>query len=96
MDEIEMFLNLSKIKCEIKDDLGRLDKIINDIQLNEVYTNNQDMSIKMNKLSNDFKEQLLGLNNKNKQLEKDIIKLQNENASKDMFKIDLLCKLENK
>mgnify|MGYP003303435995 CR=1 FL=1 len=91
-----MFLNLSKIKCEIKDDLGRLDKIINDIQLNEVYTNNQDMSIKMNKLSNDFKEQLLGLNNKNKQLEKDIIKLQNENASKDMFKIDLLCKLENK
>lgn len=83
MDDINLFIDLGSIKHEIEKDLRRIDKISNDLDLQNIYSSNQELSDKVYQMNQNCTNKIENFKAQNKKMEKEILKLNTTNINKD-------------
>ena len=83
MDDINLFIELSSIKQEIQNDLHKMDKISNDLDLQAIYESNQELSNKIYQLNQNYTSKIENFKNQNNKLEKEILRLTNLNHNQE-------------
>lgn len=75
MDDINLFLELGKIKKEIQYDLIKLKELSDDLDLKSIYKNNRDLSDQIYILNQNFTNKIDLVKNQNSQLQKEVLKM---------------------
>lgn len=83
MDDINLFIEISSIKQEIQNDLHKMDKISNDLDLQAIYESNQELSNKIYQLNQNYTSKIENFKNQNNKLEKEILRLTNLNHNQE-------------
>lgn len=83
MDDINLFIEISSIKQEIQNDLHKMDKISNDLDLQAIYESNQELSNKIYQLNQNCTSKIENFKNQNNKLEKEILRLTNLNHNQE-------------
>lgn len=83
MDDINLFIEISSIKQEIQNDLHKMDKISNDLDLQAIYESNQELSNKIYHLNQNCTSKIENFKNQNNKLEKEILRLTNLNHNQE-------------
>ena len=83
MDDINLFIDLGAIKHEIEKDFRRIDKIANDLDLQAIYSSNQELSDKVYQMNQNCTKKIENFKSQNKKMEKEIVKLNTANINKD-------------
>lgn len=83
MDDINLFIEISCLKQEIQNDLHKMDKISNDLDLQAIYESNQELSNKIYQLNQNCTSKIENLKNQNNKLEKEILRLTNFNHNQE-------------
>lgn len=83
MDDINLFIDLGAIKHEIEKDFRRIDKIANDLDLQAIYSSNQELSDKVYQMNQNCTTKIENFKSQNQKMEKEIVKLNTANINKD-------------
>ena len=83
MDDINLFIDLGAIKHEIEKDFRRIDKIANDLDLQAIYSSNQELSDKVYQMNQNCTKKIENFKSQNQKMEKEIVKLNTANINKD-------------
>ena len=83
MDDINLFIDLGAIKHEIEKDFRRIDKIANDLDLQAIYSSNQELSDKVYQMNQNCTKKIENFKSQSQKMEKEIVKLNTANINKD-------------